>query len=136
MPLEPTVLGFSNRWYAGALSGALHVELPSRLKIRVITAPHFIATKIEAFRNRGNNDFFASHDLEDIVTVIDGRTSIVEEVAQSESELKSFIGAAIRGLLNEARFLDALPGYLLPDSANQQRIRMLLDRLRAFASVY
>ena len=47
------------------------------LEIRVVTAPYFIATKIEAFRGRGRGDFLASHDLEDLIFVIDGRSSIV-----------------------------------------------------------
>lgn len=39
-----------------------------------------IATKIEAFKGRGRGDFFASHDLEDLIFVMDGRSTIVEEV--------------------------------------------------------
>jgi hypothetical protein len=135
MPLEPGVLGFSNRWYSNALSNAREIALPSQLNIRVITSPYFIATKIEAFRGRGNNDFFASHDLEDIITVIDGRPSIVEEVSQTEPELREFIRATIKELLSHPRFLDALPGFLLPDSANQQRVGLLLRRLQLLSGV-
>jgi hypothetical protein len=135
MPLDPGVLGFSNPWYAGALANAHEVTLPSQLKIRAITAPYFIATKIEAFRSRGNNDFFASHDLEDIITVVDGRPSIVEEVSTSDPRLKDYVGATIKELLTQSRFLDALPGFLLPDSANQQRALPLLQRLRLLSSV-
>jgi hypothetical protein len=31
-----------------------------------------VATKLEAFLKRGGGDYIASHDLEDIVTVVDG----------------------------------------------------------------
>ena len=135
MPLEPGVLGFSNPWYAGALANAEEVRLPSGLTIRTITAPYFIATKIEAFSSRGKSDFFASHDLEDIVTVIDGRPSIVQEISKADPKVKQFVRATIAYLLNESRFLDVLPGFLLPDLANQQRIRPLLERLRLLSTV-
>ena len=39
----------------------------------MVTAPYFMATKIEAFYGRGGDDFLGSHDMEDIITVIDGR---------------------------------------------------------------
>jgi len=41
-------------------------------------------------------------------------------------ELRRFVGEAVGALLDEPRFLDALPGYLLPDAANQARIVQLL----------
>jgi hypothetical protein len=37
----------------------------------------FVATKFEAFHGRGNNDHLASHDLEDIITVVDGRPELM-----------------------------------------------------------
>lgn len=41
----------------------------------------FIATKLEAFADRGGGDFLASHDLEDITTVTDGRPELTDEAA-------------------------------------------------------
>ena len=73
MPIEGTVLGFSNRWYRGALETARPATLASGATIRLITAPFFLGTKMEAFRGRGDGDFFASHDLEDFIAVIEGR---------------------------------------------------------------
>jgi hypothetical protein len=80
---------------------------------------------MEAFRGRGQGDYFASHDLEDFVAVIDGRTSIVQDVQEASPELRDFIGEAVRTLLAASRFQDALPGYLPPDSASQARIGQL-----------
>jgi hypothetical protein len=135
MPLDAKILGFSNRWYPGALNTAVQVDLPSGLVLRVVTAPYFLGTKIEAFRGRGLEDYFASRDLEDFITVVDGRASLFEEINQASQELQAFIGDAVKLLLSEPRFLDALPGYLLPDEANQGRIAQLLGKLRALAQL-
>jgi len=50
------------------------------IEIRIASAPHFLATKVEAFLGRGNNDFMGSADMEDIITIIDGRTEIIQEI--------------------------------------------------------
>jgi hypothetical protein len=73
MPTNDKVLGFSNRWYAAALRDAAEVRV-NDLRLRVVTAPYFIGTKLEAFHGRGNGDFYVSRDLEDLVAVIDGRS--------------------------------------------------------------
>lgn len=129
MPLDEKILGFSNRWYRDAMQTAGAVTISENLKVRAITAPYFVGTKLEAFRGRGQQDYFASHDLEDLIAVVDGRTTLLDEIAAASEDLRMFIGNAVRALLAEQRFQDALPGYLLPDSASQARISLLLRRL-------
>jgi hypothetical protein len=104
------------------------------LEIRVVTAPYFLATKVEAFRGRGDGDFLASHDLEDLIFVIDGRSMIVEEVRTETPLLREYLRTEVARLLATPGFIDALPGYLLPDVASQARIGTVLRRLKAVAS--
>lgn len=133
MPLDEKILGFSNRWYAGALRSATLIQLESGLSLKVAPAPHFLATKLEAFRGRGKGDYFASHDLEDLIAVIDGRESIVDDVTAAPVELRAFMAEGIRSFIADPRFLDALPGFLLPDEASQGRLTHLFDRLGTLA---
>jgi len=81
MPVDASVLGFTNRWYADAVRTAERVSLGDGLDIRVVTAPAFVATKLEAFVGRGRGDFLSSHDLEDILNIVDGRSELVDELA-------------------------------------------------------
>ena len=134
MPLDAQILGFSSRWYRPALESAVLVRLADDLEIRIAPAPYFLATKLEAFLNRGGRDEAGSHDLEDVVTVVDGRASIAREV-ESESTLKAWVGQEINLLLADRRFVDALPGYLLPDAASQERLGLVLERFRSLASL-
>jgi hypothetical protein len=53
MPIDEKILGFSNRWYREAMAAAQEIDLEPGLRIRVVTAPYFVATKLEAFRGRG-----------------------------------------------------------------------------------
>lgn len=130
MPVAREILGFSNRWYRGAMETATKVTVATGSTVRAITAPYFLGTKLEAFRGRGGGDYFASHDLEDFMAVVDGRSSLSGEMEAAQPELRSYLGEAVRTLLTQPRFLDALSGYLLPDSANQARIGRLMEKLR------
>lgn len=132
MAIDEAALGFTNRWYASALKHAGRLVLPSGRHIRIITAPFFLGTKMEAFRTRGRMDFQASHDLEDFVAVIEGRESIVEDVQTAPSELRRYLADAARMLLAEKRFLEVLPGFVL----ESERVPLIEKRLASVASMY
>lgn len=135
MPTQEEILGFSNRWYLPAIKEAIPVLLKGDLTIRLVTPPHFLATKIEAFKGRGHGDYMASHDMEDLVTVLDGRPEIVSEIRASAGDLKGFLSQTFKGLLTNDAFLDALPGHLSPDRASQARLPLLIKRLREIAEM-
>lgn len=73
MPVDEQVLGFTNRWYAEASSTAKLMRLADDVEIRVVNASTFVATKLEVFIRRDGGDFLSSHDLEDVLTVVDGQ---------------------------------------------------------------
>jgi predicted nucleotidyltransferase len=134
MPLDEHILGFSNRWYRAAMDAAVVQELHGGLSVRVVTAPYFLATKIEAFRGRGRGDFAVSHDLEDLVFVIDGRSSIVDDVRGQAEPLREYLRVQFREFLRTPAFVDALPGYLMPDAASQDRLGLVLRRIEGLTT--
>ncbi len=133
MPTNPEILGFGNRWFGPAAVEADHIELYSGRLIRMVTAPYFLATKFEAFDGRGNRDYLISHDMEDIIALMDGRAEIAEEVIHSKDDLKSYLAHRFANLLEQQRFIDALPGHLPPDAASQRRLPMIMNRIRQIA---
>lgn len=133
LPTEGNVLGSFNRWHGPAMREATSHELPDGTSIHVIAAPHFVAAKIEAFRNRGEGDHLASHDLEDLVFVVDGRAKIVAEVEAAADDLREHLGRHLGELLDTPAFLDALPGHLPGDPASQRRLPALREKLQRLA---
>lgn len=89
MPALEGILGFSNPWYPLALDTAEPLALPGGTVIRLVAAPVFLATKLEAFSGRGRGDYLFSHDLGDFLAVIDGRDSLVDECRSSRAELRA-----------------------------------------------
>jgi hypothetical protein len=135
MPLDERILGFSNRWYKAAMDCALVHEVESDLRVRVVDPVYFCATKLEAFAGRGKGDYQSSHDLEDLIAVADGRSELANEILAGPKDVRAYIATEISKLLETPAFLDALPGYLLPDQASQARVSILLERLKTMAFV-
>lgn len=133
MPVDERILGFSNRWYPSAIETAQRFDIAGH-EVRVVTPALFIATKLDAFHGRGNDDVLASHDLEDIIAVVDGRPEILNDIAAAGADVRGYIGTEIRALLDEPNFIEALGGFLLPDGASQGRRSLLQRRLAALAT--
>lgn len=129
MPTDSKILGFSNVWYPIAMKEAVEIELPNGNKIKIVTAPYFLATKLEAFYGRGNGDYLLSHDLEDLISVVDGRPEIIDEVRQSNEDVKNYLSEKFNVLLNDSRFVEALPGKVPGDEGSQSRIPIIMERL-------
>lgn len=135
MPTDEKVLGFSNRWYGPAISESRETRLAPGIHIRIVTAPFFLATKIEAFKGRGKNDFFGSHDMEDIITLIDGRTELLGEISDSSAELKKYLAASFNDFMRNPSFIQAIPGHLLPNSASQARIPLIMRSIKGIGAL-
>jgi predicted nucleotidyltransferase len=135
MPTDEAVLGFSNRWYAEAASSASPVRLPSGRSVNLVSAPAFLATKFEAFRTRGRADMLASHDFEDIINVLEGRSRVVEEIRRASLPLKSYLSEAFGQVLATASFRDTLPGLVAYDEMHEARVSAVLERIRSVAAL-
>ncbi len=128
MPLDEKILGFTNKWYREAITSATKYEINPDVQISIISPALFCATKLEAFSNRGNSDYHATHDLEDLIAVIDGRVEIVDEIQQSTSDVRSYIASSFHSFLNTTSFFDALPGHL-GAGAGEGRLTIVIDRV-------
>jgi hypothetical protein len=112
MPIDSRPLGMNSMWFREALESAKTVRLTEKLEAKVITRPMFVATKLAAFQDRGQADLYGSHDVEDIVTVIDGCADIVQEIASSSMEVRKFIADRFADILRHPDFEDAVFGHL------------------------
>lgn len=133
MPVDPSILGFTNVWYEGAADHASTLDGPDGA-VRYLNAPYFCATKLEAFASRGGDDFY-HHDLEDFLAVVDGRPSLVAEIERASPDLRSFLVDTVSDLLASEAFRESLPGHLEGDEASQGRLPLLLRRLNQIVAI-
>ena len=133
MPVEGDVLGFSNRWYVRVVETLDSYPLTENLTIRIPPAPLYVATKWEAFSDRGVDDMLRSHDLEDIILVVAGRPEVIGEIETAPEEVRTWLAAQAAELLKKEMFEYAVQGAL-PDAARiPSLIPEVLGRFRALS---
>lgn len=132
LPINEDILGFKNSWYADAVKTSESREISPGSSIRVVTPPYFVATKLEAFADRGKDDFLASRDLEDLIAVINGREELTNEIQAAPQTVRTYIGEFMKKLLDKREFIDAIPGHLMPDTG---RVGLLINRLREISDL-
>ena len=73
--------------------------------------------------------------MEDIITVLDGRSEIISEIRSAPEDVQLFLASTFHGLLAQDEFRDALPGHLPPDWASQARLPRLVKRLEEISEI-
>ncbi len=135
MPTDKNILGFGNQWYEKAAEKSINLDIDIGKSIRLISAPYFLITKLDTFDGRGNGDYLMSHDVEDIVAVLDGRKTLFSEVLDSEEGLKKALKMKFESLLANPLFVDAVYGHVPSDSVSQQRVPLILDLMAKISNL-
>lgn len=104
MPDDEGILGFSNRWYSDAIKSAQDYQLTAEIVIKLVHPVMFVATKLEAWNGRGNGDALTSRDIEDILHLVDGRPELIDEIAQSQQDVRTFISVEVGKLIGDSNF--------------------------------
>ena len=135
MPIDSETLGMNSRWFPEALRLSRVTDLGEGCTARVVSPALFLATKLEAFKDRGKGDYYGSHDLEDLVTLVDGRAAIVAEMASAPGEVRDFVATSFAKMLRHSDFGEALPGHLSGLAGARQRAPLVMQRFRAIAAL-
>ena len=90
--------------------------------------PYFLATKFDAFFDRGVNDLWASHDYEDIVYLFNHVTDISEQILNSDEVVKGYIGECANQILGNQSFKEAIIGNLFFEHQDE-RFNLIIDKL-------
>ena len=100
--------------------------------VKVVTAPFFVALKLEAFEDRGNGDFIASTDFEDVISLFNGRPGLVEE-SISEAVVCNGIRTKFSRYVKSADLEDAVLGFVQTENAPEERFRAIMSAFQRLA---
>jgi hypothetical protein len=128
MPTNDPSIGFTNIWYPEGFEKAVDHEIDERSIIKILSAPYFIATKIEAHKARGKNDGRTSHDFEDIVYVLENRESIWEEMDNSDSSVKEYLRSEFQILLKNPNLFEWIDSHV--ERGSPPATYMIMDKLK------
>ena len=95
----------------------------------------FLATKLEAFGQRGNSDPIGSRDIEDIISVVDGRPELLDQLPAAAPPVRPFIREALTPLEATMAFRNAVLGYLPHSPKGQQRYVSIIQRFESITQM-
>ncbi|KAB7727345.1 hypothetical protein F5984_22230 [Rudanella paleaurantiibacter] len=129
MPTDPSILGFSNRWYADGFRTAMSCKLDEQTSIKIFTLPYFVASKWEACKGRGGEDLRWSTDFEDIIFVLDQVSDVENKLINSTAPVRTYLRDEFNQLLNRPDLDECIYVHLEPRfaSVRTQRIRSLIE---------
>lgn len=134
MPTDETILGFSNKWYSEGFKAAVNYRINEYHTVKIFPAPYFLASKLEAFKNRGKNEGRTSDDFEDIVFVLENRDSIWSEINEAEKSLKQYLYNEFRAMLKNPHieeWIDVHVSFNSPPSTYY-----ILEQMKNFLTGY
>ena len=134
VPADGDVLGFTNQWYREGLSSAEDVTLARGLRIRILSAPYFVASKLEAFQGRGEGDAQSSHDIEDIVAVLATRPTLTEEMENAVGPVGRWVALQLEEVLPQARRRELVSGHL-PPTAPADLVDVVVRRIGRITAI-
>jgi len=125
LPADPEVFTFNNQWCAEAMQYAQWIDIGEGLRVKAISAPYYLGTKLNAFDRRGFGRFSTSKDIFDILLIFAGHEAIVAEIADQTTAVfrdffceklskirdgsDNFSMVAARGFESEAVLKSVLP---------------------------
>lgn len=94
---------------------------------------YFIATKLEAYKGRGERDGRTSSDFEDIVYVLNNRTTIWQELENASSEVRKYLKEEFKRLLDEPYIDEWISSHL--EYREQRRVNFIIGGLSEFVKL-
>lgn len=126
MAAEDGPLGSANRWYKIGFKN-LWTAMAKQQEIQLLTAPCYLATKFEAFNDRGS-DYRTSHDIEDIINIIDNRIGIVDEISKAEVDISNFIRQQFNEIIQQEMLKEVLISHIHPIML-EERMSIVEDKI-------
>lgn len=132
MPINDPSIGFTNIWYPEGFEKAVDYEVDERTIIKILSAPYFVATKLEAHKGRGKNDGRTSQDFEDIVYVLENRESIWEEMDNSDKSVKEYLQSEFKILLKNPNLFEWIDSHV--ERGSPPATYIIIDKIKTFTA--
>lgn len=131
MPTDAKILGFTNKWYKPAIQNTIEATLGNK-SIKILSPAYLIASKIEAFKGRGEGSFLSSSDIEDIITLFDGRSKLTEDLLSAPAEVKKELKIELSSWMIKSAFLDSIEAHITDRQNTAGRKKIILQRIQNF----
>jgi len=120
-----------NLWFKKGFSKAKAKKIGD-FEILLLPLPYYLATKFSAFHDRGIADPYLSHDLEDIVYVLDNNPEFHNLLLIDDDEdVRIYLKENLKNLIYIPRLKEALIGHL-PFYFQEKRLDRIEKNIRLY----
>jgi hypothetical protein len=134
MPSDSKVLGFTNRWYEEGIEIRISKTLPDGTEVFVFPPEYYLAAKFEAHKGRGGNDLRQSHDFEDIIYILDNCPDILNNINDSNSNVRIYLKEECQNLLENQGIIEGIESGL-PYGSGEEGTDLILELLQNIADI-
>ena len=125
--------GFNNKWYPDGYKNAMDYTINKDYTIKIFSPPYFIASKLEAFKDRGKNDGRQSNDFEDIIFVFEYREAVWEELKNVSGKVQKYLKSELNQLLNNPFFEEWINSHV-DQWGSPPATYYIIEQLKEFVS--
>jgi hypothetical protein len=129
MTSEDDSSGGGNEWYKIGYKNLWNKKVREET-IKILSAPCFLATKFKAFNNR-SGDYRASHDFEDIIYVLNNRTTVIEEIENDHPKIKQFLKEEFNKVYENLSFEEIILCHLL----EEERVPIIKEKIEHIIAI-
>lgn len=130
MGTEPMGWAPANRWFAPGFKHRVPIHLDD-MTIHILPLPYYMASKLEAFYDRGILDPRTSHDFEDIVYLFNYTSDLRVQIQTADDELKQYLIDRFADIIADPVKQEAILGCLYHEnqSVRFSKIIRLLNEI-------
>jgi hypothetical protein len=132
IPFEETPLGPTNRWLKPDFKRAYPTTI-GKATIKILPVSMFLATKWEAYKNRGGN-YRMSHDFEDIIYVIDNNLNLVDDIIEADKNVQLFLKEMCNEILSHPSRNEIIECHINPFTANERK-ELIIEKLKKIEDI-
>ncbi len=118
----------SDKWYGPGFKQLQEIKIENVL-VRILPLAYFLASKFDAYHDRGGKDPRTSHDFEDIIYILDNRMDLVETILNSPNEVLDFLKVEFQNMLSDSVSQEAIAGNLYYETRTD-RFKFLMNKLK------
>ncbi|PIR22594.1 MAG: hypothetical protein COV44_07285 [Deltaproteobacteria bacterium CG11_big_fil_rev_8_21_14_0_20_45_16] len=130
MPADERISGMPSKWFTEGFQTLSFRKLSGGTEIPVFSVAYLLATKFEAYNDRGKKDLRFSTDIEDIPLLLDGYPDAFDEIQKSDSIVKDFLIKQFRSLLKQSEFEEVVHGQM-SGSEKRKKADRVLEKIRS-----
>jgi len=117
----------ANFWFKEGFQHLQTITLDGDVAIQILPLAYFLASKFDAYHSRGK-DPRTSHDLEDVIFLLDNRVNLVADIITSPPNVLSYLQSEFASLITED-LEEAILGHMNPFS-RKERYPLLIEKLK------